>query len=48
LARELIEASLKDIEDTRMASRRLETRDPALNAADARKAGLGGSDPISP
>ncbi len=43
LARELIESSLEDIEDTQMASQRLETREPALSAADARKAlGLDG------
>ena len=42
LARELIEACIEDLDDIRMAAGRLESRQPALTAEQARKAlGLG-------
>jgi predicted DNA-binding protein len=38
LARELIEASIEDLDDTEMAVNRLENRQPSLTAQQARKA----------
>ena len=38
LARELIEASIDDLDDVQMAAGRLEPRHPALTAEQARKA----------
>lgn len=38
LARELIEASIEDLDDVAMAAARLERRDRPLNAEQARKA----------
>ena len=38
LARELIEASLEDLEDIQLAAGRLENRQPALTGEHARKA----------
>jgi predicted DNA-binding protein len=38
LARELIEASIEDLDDLQMAVNRLENRQPALTAEQARKA----------
>jgi predicted DNA-binding protein len=38
LARELIEASIEDLDDLQMAVNRLENRQPALTAEPARKA----------
>jgi predicted DNA-binding protein len=38
LARELIEASIEDLDDLQMAADRLENRQPALTAEQARKA----------
>ena len=38
LARELIEASIEDLDDVQMAAGRLEHRQPALTADQARKA----------
>jgi predicted DNA-binding protein len=38
LARELIEASIEDLDDTEMAVNRLENRQPPLTAQQARKA----------
>jgi predicted DNA-binding protein len=38
LARELIEASIDDLDDAQMAAERLEHRQPALSAEQARKA----------
>jgi predicted DNA-binding protein len=38
LARELIEASIEDLDDLHMAVNRLESRQPALTAEQARKA----------
>src|SRR5260370_35114457 len=46
-ARELIEACIEDLDDIQMATGRLETRQPALTAEQARKA-LGLDDRGSP